>query len=347
VCPEVRYRSEVTVTPAEGEAGAGRSARTRGEVELRQPAEAGDLVWGLYAPDAPQHGAVLGPEEDLKALVDGGPSIFGWVLVVVMGLSALGYAAYALSTRNSQPLAAAFRSAPERIRCARVRVAGVTAGRHPRRNQRAEGGWDRSDPRPALRLAAGGETRELFVGRCLEPRVLAAEAEGRTDVLYWRPGESGEPAGAADPARVSRALLVLDGDAEEGRRYAYGEVSGGGDGPNLPAAAVSAASGSPYEAGPVYAIGSPAVWHPGGFRPVAAGLGLAFVAALLLATGAGAETGYGGSALLWVLVPLLVTAPVAGLMPTARRVTVRLRDLQPSTGGPDVPGPRAAKEPAG
>jgi hypothetical protein len=347
---KVRYRSEVTVTPAEGEAGSGRPQRMRGEVELRQPAEAGDLVWGLYAPDAPQHGAVLGPEEDLKALVDGGPSILGRVALVFIGLSVLGYAAVALFTRNSQPLAASLREAPDRVRCARVRVAAVTAGRHLRRDPKAKGGWDRSDLRPALRLTAGEESRELFMDRCLEPRVLAAEAEGRTGVLYWTADVSGASAASDDPARVGSAVLVLDGgadgdaDGEDGGRYVYGEVSGGSDGPNLPS---DAASGSPYEAaGPVYAIGPYAVWHPGSFRPAAVGLAVAFLAAVLLTTGAGAESGYGGSGLLWALVPLFVAAPAAGLMLTARRVTARLRELQRGTDGPEARDPRSEGEAA-
>jgi hypothetical protein len=156
-------------------------------------------------------------------------------------------------------------------------------------------------------------------------------------------GVSGEPAAPEDPARVSSAVLVMD-DKPDDLRYVYGDVSGGALGPGLPS---EAASGSPYEAArPVYAIGSPAVWHPGSFRPVAAGLAVAFLAAVLMAAGAGAGSGYGGSGLLWALVPLIVAAPVAGLMLTARRVTVRLRQLQRGTGGPEVRDPQEKQETA-
>ncbi|SCK50740.1 hypothetical protein [Streptomyces sp. WMMB 322] len=340
---KVRFRSHVSVTPAEGDTERGEQPRMQGEVELRQPAEAGDLVWGLYSPDAPQHGAVLGPEQDLKALVEGGPSTLGYVALVIIGLSVLGYAAVGLFTRNSQPLAASFQGARDRVRRARVRVAEVTAGRNLRRNSRVKGGWDRSSLRPALRLTSGEGMRDLFVDRCFEPQALAAELEGRTGHLYWQTPDPGEAAVPDDPARVSSAVLVLD-DRPDDLRYVYGEVSGGTQGPGLPS---EAAPESPYEAArPVHAVGPYAIWHPGSFRPVTAGLAVAFLAALLLATGAGAETGYGGSGLLWVLVPLFVGAPILGLMLTARRVTVRLRERQRGTGGLEAQDPHAECEAA-
>ncbi|OEV08811.1 hypothetical protein AN218_24925 [Streptomyces nanshensis] len=346
---KVRFRSHVSVTPAEGDTERDEQSRMQGEVELRQPAKAGDLVWGLYSPDAPQRGAILGPERDLKALIQGGPSTLGYVALAIIGLSVLGYAAVGLFTRNSQPLAASFQDARDRVRRARVRVATVTAGRHLRRNSKVKGGWDRSSPCPALRLTSGEETQDFFVDRCLEPQVLAAELVGRTGRLYWQTpapdqaAASDETAAPDDPARVSSAVLVLD-DRPDDLRYVYGEVSGGLHGPGLTS---EAAPESPYEAArPVYAVGPYAIWHPGSFRPVTAGLTAALLAAALLATGAGAETGYGGSRLLWVVGPLIFGAPILGLMLTARRVTVRLRELQLSTGGLEAQDPQAKREAA-
>ncbi|OEU85304.1 hypothetical protein DB35_15850 [Streptomyces abyssalis] len=339
---KVRFRSHVSVTAAEGDTERDEQRRMQGEVELRQPAETGDLVWGLYSPDAPQRGAILGPEQDLKALIQGGPSTLGYVALVIIGLSVLGYAAVGLFTRNSQPLAASFQDTRDRVRRARVRVAAVTAGRHLRRNSKVKGGWDRSSPRPALRLTSGEETRDFFVDRCLEPQALGAELTGRTARLYWQTPAPDEAAAPDDPAHVNSAVLVLD-DRPEDLRYVYGEVSGGLHGPGLPS---EAAPESPYEAvQPVHAFGPYAIWHPGSFRPVTAGLAVALLAAALLATGAGTETGYGGSGLLWVVGPLF-GAPVLGLMLTARRVTVRLRELQRSTGGLEAQDPQAQPETA-
>lgn len=320
------YTSEVTVAlRGGGAAGGGERQPYRATVQAFESAERGDLVWALHDEDDPGAGAVLDTDADeLRALL--GESVSPLSLLGAGGLVLCAAAVALFAFRASRPerLAKPFTEHDGGV-CVLRTDGGFegTAGRYLRYNPRAAGDLSTSEISPALRLRTHEGHRDLFVDRSLDPGALSADVGGTPGRLYLRAGGGASSgSGGAVPA-----LLVLDDG-----RYVYGRTA-----PPEPSV------GEPEPFSPpvgLRAVGPYAIWAGRAFRPLVAGLGMAFAVAVLMAAGAGSGAGY-AEALGRPLVAVAALSPLAGLMLTARRVTVGLRALQARTHGAEPADPEA------
>ncbi|UNO41118.1 hypothetical protein [Streptomyces sp. MST-110588] len=311
------YESAVTVMVPVGDGDAAPSRPGKGMPRLRSVVESstrphpGSRFPGLYAPDHLAAGIILDTRGQLRSLLGGPAGPRDLVMLGLWSILPLGCAVFAFRKRAAS---LPWDDVPGdgEARMLRVRVVGAGAGAGDYLNRRMERASKPGKPelRPTLRLNSPSGSRDLLLERCLDPVQLAEALHGVQGRLYWAPKPEDRPEYSVP------ALLVLDDG-----RYVRGDTINGTP-PGTPAGE-PVAEPLPNDQQAIRPVGPYVLWQPQVHRPGLVGCAVAFLAVVLLVSGAG----YGNATLRNACLVVAGAGPVVGLALIRRRRTHYLRRL--------------------